>query len=98
MAYEFHPAAEAEYLESIAFLESKQSGAGVAFFYEFELKMKIVCANPELYRIECAPDIRHANLNKFPYSIIIYRIKQNKIQILAVAHQRRKPLYWMDRL
>ena len=97
MRYEFHPAAEAEYLESIAFFESKQRGLGASFLNEFESKMDIVCTNPKLFRIECAPDIRRTNLNRFPYTVI-YRIQQNAIQILAVAHQRRRPLYWMGRL
>lgn len=31
MSYVFHPAAEAEYLESIAYFESKQAGLGASF-------------------------------------------------------------------
>lgn len=50
MSYEFHPAAEVEYLESIAYFESKQPGLGASFLYAFELKMEKVCSTPELYQ------------------------------------------------
>ena len=96
MTYLFHPAAEKEYLESIADYESKQAGLGASFLYEFEAKMAVVCANPQLYQIEYTPDIRRATMKRFPYTVI-YRVKQQTIHILAVAHQRRKPAYWIKR-
>ena len=36
MSYVFHPAAEAEYLESIAFYESKRPGLGATYVAELE--------------------------------------------------------------
>jgi plasmid stabilization system protein ParE len=36
-------------------------------------------------------------LRRFPYSVI-YRIEPAKIVIVAVAHGRRRPGYWKDRL
>ena len=78
MTYQFHPAAEADYLESIAYFESKQAGLGASFLYEFESRMGMICSSPKLYQIECAPNIRRAQMNRFPYTVI-YRIKQNDI-------------------
>ncbi len=97
MTYVFHPAAEAEYLESIGYFESKQAGLGASFFYAFESKMQMICSNPRLYQIEFTPDIRRSQMNRFPYTII-YRFKKNEIQVLAVAHHRRRPSYWIGRL
>ena len=96
MTYEFHPAAEAEYLESIAYFEFKQAGLGASFLYEFESKMDSICSSPKQYQIEAPPDIRRAQMIRFPYTVI-YRIKQDAIQILAIAHHRRRPLYWLGR-
>jgi len=39
---------------------------------------------------------RRALLNDFPYSVI-YRIKGDVVEIVAIMHQRRKPGYWADR-
>jgi toxin ParE1/3/4 len=97
MIYEFHPAAEAEFLESVGFYESRAQGLGEAFIAEFEAVICLVCNAPRQRPVECAPDIRRAPLQRFPFSII-YREKQPKIQVLAVAHERRRPQYWLGRL
>jgi len=36
MSYFFHPAAEAEYLESVAYCESRRPGLGAMYLAEFE--------------------------------------------------------------
>ena len=43
MSYVFHPAAEAEHLESVAYLESKRPGLGALYLAEFEQVMSLVC-------------------------------------------------------
>ena len=46
MSYEFHPAAEAEYLESIAYYESKRPRLGASYLAEFERILVHVCESP----------------------------------------------------
>lgn len=96
MLYFFHPAAEAEYLESIAFYESKQAGLGASFFTEFESKMNVVVSSPELYPVKI-DDIHKAPLDRFPFSIL-YRISKGNVQVLVAAHDRRRPSYWLGRI
>ena len=97
MSYEFHTAAEFEYLEAIAFYELRRPGIGLAFLDEFEGAMEIVTRSPGLYPIEMKPDIRRVAMKRFPFSII-YRRATSCVQVLAVAHQSRHPRYWLDRL
>lgn len=97
MNYAFHPHAEAEFLESVGFYESKVEGLGLSFINEFEVVISLVCESPKQRKIEQKPDIRRAPLSRFPFSII-YREKNSNIQVLAVAHDRRRPLYWLPRL
>jgi hypothetical protein len=33
----------------------------------------------------------------FPYDVV-YQVEQDELQVLAVAHQHRKPGYWRERL
>lgn len=96
MTYWFHPAAEAEHLESVAFYESKQPGLGAVYLAEFEHVMKRVCEGPSRYPIEKEPDVRRIRMNRFPF-IVLYREKNSVIQVLPVAHQRRRPQYWLGR-
>ncbi|MBV8135230.1 MAG: type II toxin-antitoxin system RelE/ParE family toxin [Deltaproteobacteria bacterium] len=39
---------------------------------------------------------RRLGLRRFPFALI-YRIKTSKVQITAVAHDRRQPGYWRRR-
>ena len=97
MTYEFHPAAEAEFLESVGFYESKVKGLGQAFIDEFEATLNLICGAPQQRKVECEPDIRRAQLQRFPYTLI-YREKLSSVQVLAIAHDRRRPQYWLSRL
>lgn len=47
MNYFFHPAAEAEFLESVGYYESKVPGLGGAFIEEFETLAAIVGESPK---------------------------------------------------
>lgn len=97
MKYQFHPAAEAEFLESVGYYESRDPGLGGALAEEFEVLIDLVCDSPKAWQLELKPDIRRVPLNRFPLSLI-YREKEGDIQILAVAHDRRRPQYWLGRL
>jgi plasmid stabilization system protein ParE len=97
MNYFFHPAAEAEFLESVGYYESKVPGLGGALIEEFEALAKLIGESPEAWQVRLEPDIRRAPLHRFPLSII-YRKKLDAFQVLAVAHDRRRPHYWLGRL
>lgn len=38
--------------------------------------------------------IRRLTLRRFPFSLV-YLVEADVIQVIAFAHQRRKPGYWM---
>ncbi|WP_203301054.1 type II toxin-antitoxin system RelE/ParE family toxin [Marinobacter sediminum] len=97
MNYSFHPAAEAEFLESVGYYESKVPGLGGAFIEEFEALANLVGESPKAWQVELQPDIRRAPPHRFPLSIV-YREKPDGFQVLAVAHDRRRPQYWLGRL
>ncbi len=97
MSYVFHPAAEAEHLETIAYYESKRPGLGAMYLAEFEQLIKIVCEAPHRYPIEKKPDIRRIRMRKFPFTVL-YRDSSGSLQVLAISHHRRRPQYWLGRL
>ncbi|MBK1705883.1 type II toxin-antitoxin system RelE/ParE family toxin [Halochromatium glycolicum] len=97
MSYFFHPAAEAEYLESIAYYESKRPGLGATYLGEFERAMEAICESPHRNPVERRPDVRRMRMKRFPFTVL-YREKANIVQVLAVAHNRRRPQYWLGRL
>jgi len=97
MSYYFHPAAEAEYLEAVAYYELKRPGLGASFLAEFENAIDAVLAAPHRNPVEQPPHVRRRRLKRFPYTIL-YRAVAESVQVLAVAHHRRRPQYWLGRL
>jgi toxin ParE1/3/4 len=97
MNYYFHPAAEAEHLESVAYFESKGPGLGASYLEEFEGIIGTICNAPHRYPIEMQPDVRRIRMKKFPFTIL-FRESLDDVQVLAVAHNRRRPQYWLGRL
>jgi hypothetical protein len=97
VSYYYHPAAEAEHLETVAYYESKRPGLGASYLAEFENLMTDICKSPYRYPIDQKPDIRRRGMKKFPFTVL-YRSNTDSVQILAVAHHRRRPAYWLGRL
>jgi len=64
---------------------------------EFVRAVARVCESPKRYPIEREPGIRRTRLRRFPFKIL-YRESAAVVQILAVAHDRRRPIYWLGRL
>ena len=93
----FHEAAETEHLEAVAFYESRQAGLGGDYLREFEGALSRIGEAPHRFRIERAPNVRRLSLVRFPLKII-FRELEGSVQILAVAHKRRRAGYWAGRL
>jgi toxin ParE1/3/4 len=51
---------------------------------------------PQRPRVIHPPNIRSVRLDVFHFNVI-YRELSGVVQILAVAHYRRQPGYWLDR-
>jgi hypothetical protein len=97
MNYGFHPAAEAEHLDQIAFYESRQRGLGGRYRDHFLTTIEKACAAATQFPIDHPPDIRRIRLQPFPLTII-FREHEARIEVLAIAHYRRRPGYWLDRV
>ena len=96
MTFWFHPEAETEHLETVVYYETRRAGLGALYLAAFEQALDSVRVNAHRYRIVHEPDIRRVPLARFPLSII-YRETDERIEILAVAHHKRRPAYWITR-
>jgi len=65
--------------------------------YKEEVRISInrISVFPKAWTIIC-PNIRKCVMHKFPYNIL-YSIQENTILIIAIAHQYRRPDYWIDK-
>jgi len=92
----FHPEAENELNSTIDFYNQKVSGLGLEFLEEIERGIKLIDKNPDRWRI-LKNHLHQYVMRRFPYSIL-YIFDPNRIYIVAIAHQNRKPFYWKERL
>jgi toxin ParE1/3/4 len=93
--YAFHPDADAELEEASLFYESRLAGLGKSFAAEVERTISLVREFPEA-GLPVGPTQRRVVVARFPYSIV-YKEAADKIMIVAIAHQRRRPGYWRRR-
>jgi toxin ParE1/3/4 len=95
MAVEFHPAAEEELDAAAAFYERRQEGIGQGLLDEVEDICAIVSEYPAIGR---KVDSLHRSvpLRRFPF-VLFYRVHQSRVQVVAVAHKRKRPGYWRSR-
>jgi toxin ParE1/3/4 len=91
----YHEAAEEELLNEIAYWELRAPGLGRRFYREVQRAENRIAKFPESGR-QMSPDLRQLPLRAFPFSLI-YSIEKDGLVILAVAHQRRRPGYWLRR-
>ena len=93
--HRFHPDADAELAEAALFYESRMPGLGKSLAAEVERTIALLCDFPDAGTPVFA-DVRRAVVARYPYSIV-YRHRAASIEILALAHQRRRPGYWHRR-
>jgi len=88
--------AQQEVDEAVAWFEERADGKGVDFLDELDRIVRLIKAYP-LASTQIDQEIRRRLFARFPYSLI-YGIDHNTLVVIAVAHSRRAPHYWVDRL
>lgn len=95
MIVEFLEEAETELFDAALWYESKEIGLGKRFRDEVANVIDSIVTNPLLWR-ERSGGFRRVNCPVFPY-YIPYFIREEKLIIAAIAHDRRNPGYWKTR-
>lgn len=91
----FHPEARAEMRESVEFYGVHLDGLGFRFLAAVEQAAERISTHPEA-GTPLAGGFRKRIVPGFPYSII-YRVWEDYVYLVAVAHQHRRPGYWRER-
>ncbi len=96
MTFDFHPDAEKEFLEAIAYYENCAPGLGEDFSLEVYFTIQNILSYSHAWPI-LEDDIHRCLTNRFPYGVL-YSIESDCIYILAVMQLHRDPNYWKSRL
>ena len=87
--------ARQELEDAVRYYELEYSGLGRRFKEEVRKAALRIVEYPQAWSIEKG-DVRKCLLHKFPYKLM-YSVEENYILVIAVAHQHRKPDYWVGR-
>ena len=84
--------AHREVLEAFEWYLQRSPQAAAAFLHELDHALTLIAEAPDIWpRYE--RETRRYVLRKFPFSLV-YRVVDRTVQVVAVAHQSRKPGYW----
>ena len=95
MRIELHPEADDEFSAQVWYYDERQEGLGQRFYREVIGQLDWILEYPMIPRLR--KRYRRVNLKVFPF-YIAYVIKEDLVWVLAVAHARRRPRYWVHRL
>jgi hypothetical protein len=95
MNYFFHPEAETEFIDAIAYYEEYEEGLGYDFAAEVYFTLERITTHPKAWPY-MEEGIRRALVSRFPYGIL-YAEHNHEIYIAAIMHLHREPGYWKHR-
>jgi len=95
-AYRYLTPAAEELTEASQFYESQSAGLGADFLDAVQQTVNVL-RQQALIGQEVGAGLRKALTHTFPFALI-YSPEEKEILIVAVAHQRRKPRYWRERI
>jgi plasmid stabilization system protein ParE len=95
MKITFLEEADREFSDAVAYYDDLEPGLGQRFEDEIDRALCWLVEHPHVCPLR--RDIyRRMNLHIFPY-YIPYVIRQSTLWVVAVAHSRRRPEYWIRR-
>jgi plasmid stabilization system protein ParE len=92
---EFHPDAILDARAARAWSAARSSQAVHAFEEELDWAVASVAETPLIWP-QVDVGFRRCLLRGFPFSVV-YRLTDEAVQVLAVAHARRRPGFWRSR-
>jgi toxin ParE1/3/4 len=75
----------------------QEFGLGSAFYSAMHRTIQDVLEFPEMMRPIHDSGMRRVTVDDFPVNVF-YRLEGDRLVVYAVAHQSRKPFYWVNRL
>ena len=95
MRVRFQRLARREMYRAAAWYEREAPGTGEDLLLEIASTLRSIAAHPNLGR-PFDSEVRAFGVRRYPYRIVYYPTP-DAILVIAVAHNKRRPGYWMRR-
>lgn len=93
---EFHPDAIREIREAIEWYRQRDKGVATEFRTLIKSAEELVQRSPESWAAYLL-ETHGFRFHKFPF-VLVYVIRAQRVVIVALAHTKRKPGYWRERI
>ena len=90
-----HPRAEKELRAAFLWYRDRNALVAEAFRAEAEHAIESIAENPVRWP-KLSDVLRSYVFPRFPITVV-YRLKSDFVEVIAAAHQKRKPGYWGER-
>lgn len=91
----FSPEAKTEFDEAVEYYDQQRQGLGDELRAEIREFLPRLQRSPLTFPVERG-DVRRLILARFPYKLL-YSVESDHVYVIALAHRRRAPAYWVDR-
>ena len=92
----FHPEAADDAESAHRWYRDRSPSASIAFLAELDRVLARILENPEGVAAAEGRGTRRVRFRRFPFTDV-YRVVDDIIQVVAVAHAARRPGYWDTR-
>ena len=96
MTLTFHPEARDEFVAAVAYYDAAVPGLGDRFVFAVRRATDLIRRHPAVGTPRRAKS-RRVLVTGFPYDVV-YQVREDVVEVLAIAHQRRRPGYWRNRV
>lgn len=93
---EFHSGARSDFDDAFNWYAERSTNAAIAFVASVDSAIDQIASDPLRWTV-VAHGCRCRRLPKYPHNII-YFAQGDRITIIAVAHSKRRPGYWSNRV
>lgn len=101
MKFRVLSAAQIEMTQSALWYDDRQFGLADDFIDEVQTALQSIAENPEsspcLEHYFGTHEIRRCLFKRFPF-VVIYLNRPDEVIVVAIAHRRRHPAYWLSRI
>lgn len=101
LAFAFHPEARAEFVADVDWYDERDVGVGWRFAEAVRDAIDAAIDDPAAWAVwpgwDRDPVVRSKNVSDFPYRVV-YFVGDELLTIVAVAHSKRRPGHWRNRV
>lgn len=101
LRFDFHPEARAEFVADVDWYDARDVSVGERFENAVHAAVGGAVESPDSWPqwpgSHREPVVRSRGVSGFPYRVV-YLVRGELLTVVAVAHEKRRPGYWRDRV